>query len=227
MESPDVVRVEMAARLPGQDAPRVTSTLYKRMASTPLTSTPAAKAPNAPKAMKAKISQVAWISGTWSGTSSSGTTFEERWTPTAAGSMMAISRTIRADGLMSAFEFLCIVERDGGLVGSSGHAGVLSASVVTLQVPRVPAANAPAGRSGVAGVGGRGAGGEDLAGLRSGGQAPDVVLEAVLHPPVRREHEQGSSVLAAERAREPGPVERDRVQQLAALGDPQARRAGL
>ena len=29
--------------------------------------------------------------------------------------MIAISRTVR-DGLMSAFEFLCIVERDGGLV---------------------------------------------------------------------------------------------------------------
>src|SRR5215217_8926096 len=62
------------------------------------------------------------------------------------------------------------------------------------------------GRSGVAGMGGRGAGGEDLAGFRSGRQTLDVVLEAVLHPPVRGEHEQRSSVVAAERAREPGLV---------------------
>ena len=61
------------------------------------------------------MAQVGWISGTWIGTTASGATVEERWTPAAIGSMMAISRTLR-DNVMSAFEFLCIVERDGGLV---------------------------------------------------------------------------------------------------------------
>src|SRR4029453_13125658 len=60
------------------------------------------------------------------------------------------------------------------------------------------------GRSGVAGMGGRGAGGEDLAGLRPGRQALDVVLEAILHSPVRGEYEERPPVLTAERAREPG-----------------------
>jgi hypothetical protein len=108
LESPDTLRVEMTARVAGQTAPRVTSTLYKK------TGPPPAPAPAVTKT-RATIAQVEWISGTWIGVSASGTTFEERWTPTAAGSMMAIARTLR-EGLMSAFEYLCIVERDGGLV---------------------------------------------------------------------------------------------------------------
>jgi hypothetical protein len=108
LESADSLRVEVTARVAGQTAPRVTSTLYKK------TGPPATPAAAATKT-RATISQVEWISGTWIGVNAAGTTFEERWTPTAAGSMMAINRTIR-DGLMSAFEYLCIVERDGGLV---------------------------------------------------------------------------------------------------------------
>jgi hypothetical protein len=65
-------------------------------------------------AVKATIAQVSWIAGTWIGTTGSNT-FEERWTPSAGGSMLAMARTIRG-GVMSAFEFLCIVEREGGLV---------------------------------------------------------------------------------------------------------------
>jgi Domain of unknown function (DUF6265) len=110
LESSDTLRVEVTARSAAQNtAPRVTSTVYRKTGPPP----PAAMSP---QKTRATISQVAWISGTWIGTSYSGTTtFEERWTPAAAGSMMAISRTLR-DGAMSAFEFLCIVERDGGLV---------------------------------------------------------------------------------------------------------------
>jgi hypothetical protein len=126
LESPDTLRVEMAARVPNQEAPRVTSTIYKR--SAPTTSpAPAAVAPVA----KATIAQVSWISGTWIGVASSGTIFEERWTPTAAGSMMAVARTIR-DGLMSAFEFLCIVERNGGLVYQAMPNGRSPATDFTL-----------------------------------------------------------------------------------------------
>jgi Domain of unknown function (DUF6265) len=109
LESSDTLRVELAARTATQTAPRVTTSLYKKTGPPPAP-------PAAVQKTHATIAQVAWISGTWIGTSSSGTTtFEERWTPTAAGTMMAISRTLR-DGAMSAFEFLCIVERDGGLV---------------------------------------------------------------------------------------------------------------
>jgi hypothetical protein len=127
LESADTIRVEMTSRVAGQETPRVASTIYKRSAA-------AAAPPSTPtaRAAKATIAQVGWISGTWSGTSSSGTTFEERWTPAAAGSMMAISRTIRADGLMSAFEFLCIVERNGGLVYQAMPNGRMPATDFTL-----------------------------------------------------------------------------------------------
>src|SRR5439155_18911312 len=42
-------------------------------------------------------------------------TLEERWTPPAGGAMLAVSRTLKGDRMV-AFEFLRIVERNGGLV---------------------------------------------------------------------------------------------------------------
>jgi uncharacterized protein DUF6265 len=125
LDSPDTLRVELTARVPGQAAPRTTATLYKRAGGAPA---PASGAPLT-KA-KATMAQVAWISGVWAGTSGS-TTFEERWTPSAGGSMLAVARTVR-DGLMSAFEFLCIVERDGGLVYTAMPNGRSPATDFTL-----------------------------------------------------------------------------------------------
>ncbi|HET7217537.1 MAG TPA: DUF6265 family protein [Vicinamibacterales bacterium] len=109
LESADTLRVEVAARTGAQTAPRITSTVYRR-SSEP--ATPAASSSNAKP--QATIAQVSWIPGVWTGSGGT-TTFEERWTPAAGGSMIGVSRTLR-DGVMSAFEFLCIVERDGGLV---------------------------------------------------------------------------------------------------------------
>jgi hypothetical protein len=63
---------------------------------------------------RASIGQVAWIAGTWSG-GAGGTTFEERWTPSAGGAMLAVSRTVKGDRMVT-FEFLRIVERSGSLV---------------------------------------------------------------------------------------------------------------
>ncbi|MGE0439062.1 MAG: DUF6265 family protein [Gemmatimonadales bacterium] len=62
----------------------------------------------------ARIGEVAWIAGTWNGTTGPVTT-EEWWTPPASGGMIASARTLRGTGL-SAFEFLCIAERNGTLV---------------------------------------------------------------------------------------------------------------
>jgi hypothetical protein len=64
--------------------------------------------------VRALISQVAWLAGTWTG-SAGETTFEERWTEPAGGAMLAVSRTVKG-ARMVGFEFLRIVERDGGLV---------------------------------------------------------------------------------------------------------------
>jgi hypothetical protein len=77
-----------------------------------LTTTSAAQTARPPA--RASIAQLAWIAGTWSG-GAGGATFEERWTPPAGGAMLAVSRTLKGDRMV-AFEFLRIVERNGGLV---------------------------------------------------------------------------------------------------------------
>lgn len=69
-----------------------------------------------PTPAKATINDLKWIAGAWVGTRSSGSTFEERWSPPNGGSMLATSRSVNTSGKMFAFEYLRIVERDGGLV---------------------------------------------------------------------------------------------------------------
>lgn len=70
-----------------------------------------------PAPAKAAIGDLAWMGGAWVGTrGTNGTTsIEERWSPPLGGAMLAVSRTV-SRGKMSAFEYLRIVERDGGLV---------------------------------------------------------------------------------------------------------------
>lgn len=123
LESPDTLRVEVTAQTAGQSAPRTTTTVYKRTGPPPPTPAPLART-------QATMAQVEWIAGVWTGARGS-STIEERWTPPAGGSMLAISRTLR-DGLQSAFEFLCIVERDGGLVYTAMPNGRTPATDFTL-----------------------------------------------------------------------------------------------
>jgi hypothetical protein len=68
-----------------------------------------------PTPAQAAIGDLAWLAGAWVGTRSSGSSIEERWSPPLGGAMLGVSRTV-ARGRMSAFEYLRIVERDGGLV---------------------------------------------------------------------------------------------------------------
>ncbi len=68
-----------------------------------------------PAPWKATIGDMAWLAGAWVGTRSSGSSVEERWSPPLGGAMLGVSRTV-ARGRMTAFEYLRIVERDGGLV---------------------------------------------------------------------------------------------------------------
>ena len=63
---------------------------------------------------KATISAMAWLAGTWR-MSDQGFSIEERWTPAAGDAMLAVSRTVKGNRMI-AFEFLRIVERNGGLV---------------------------------------------------------------------------------------------------------------
>jgi hypothetical protein len=62
----------------------------------------------------ATIAQLAWLAGTWSGVNGPSTT-EERWTPGASGAMLGLGRSLRG-AAQASFEFLCIAEREGGLV---------------------------------------------------------------------------------------------------------------
>jgi hypothetical protein len=66
------------------------------------------------KPARAALTELAWLAGTWSG-GDGAVTFEERWTPAAGGAMLAVSRTVKGDRMV-AFEFLRILQRDGGLV---------------------------------------------------------------------------------------------------------------
>ena len=70
-----------------------------------------------PPPAKATIGDLAWLAGAWVGKRGEGgaTSIEERWSPPLGGAMLAVSRTVRG-GKMSAFEYLRIIERDGGLV---------------------------------------------------------------------------------------------------------------
>jgi len=70
-----------------------------------------------PTSAKATIADLAWLSGDWVGTRGTGgaISMEERWGPPNGGSMFAVSRTINR-GRLSAFEYLRILERNGGLV---------------------------------------------------------------------------------------------------------------
>ena len=70
-----------------------------------------------PAPAKAAIGDLAWLTGAWVGTrSETGSSIEERWSPPLGGAMLAVSRSVNTSGKMVAFEYLRIVERDGGLV---------------------------------------------------------------------------------------------------------------
>lgn len=70
-----------------------------------------------PAPAKATMDDLKWLAGAWVGTRGAGgtTSIEERWSPPGGGAMLAVSRTV-SRGKMSAFEYLRVVERNGGLV---------------------------------------------------------------------------------------------------------------
>ena len=105
--APDALLVETAVAEAKAGSKRA-GTIYRRTADR----MPGDGAPRI--GLSATIAQVAWMTGVWIGTSGA-QTIEEHWTPPAGGSMLATSRTLRA-GAMTAFEFLCISEREGSLI---------------------------------------------------------------------------------------------------------------
>lgn len=67
-----------------------------------------------PAAADARIADIAWLAGAWVGTRGE-RSIEERWGPPLGGAMLGVSRTVLRDR-MTAFEYLRVVERGGGLV---------------------------------------------------------------------------------------------------------------
>jgi hypothetical protein len=68
-----------------------------------------------PTPAKAAIGDLTWLAGAWVGTRSSGSSIEERWSPPLGGALLGLSRTVSRERMV-AFEYLRVVERDGGLV---------------------------------------------------------------------------------------------------------------
>ena len=70
-----------------------------------------------PAPAKAVMGDMAWLASAWVGTRGAGgaVSIEERWSPPLGGAMLGVSRTVSRNKMV-AFEFLRIVERDGGLV---------------------------------------------------------------------------------------------------------------
>ena len=94
------------------------------------------KAPDIPlpAPAKATIGDLGWLAGAWVGTRSSGSSVEERWSPPLGGAMLAVSRTVNTSGKMAAFEFLRIVERDGGLVYVAQPGGAKATEFVLTEL---------------------------------------------------------------------------------------------
>jgi hypothetical protein len=69
-----------------------------------------------PNSAKATIADIAWLGGAWVGKRGKSSS-DERWSPPLGGAMLGVSRTVSISrGKMVGFEYLRIVERDGGLV---------------------------------------------------------------------------------------------------------------
>ena len=92
-----------------------------------------------PTPAKASIGDLSWLDGAWIGTRSSGSSVEERWSPPRGGAMLAVSRTVNTSGRMVAFEFLRIVERNGGLVYIAQPGGAKGTEFVLTELTQTRA----------------------------------------------------------------------------------------
>ena len=94
-----------------------------------------------PAPTHAVIDDMAWLAGAWVGTrgAEGATSVEERWSPPLGGAMLAVSRTA-SRGKMRAFEYLRIVERDGGLVYIAQPGGAAPTEFVLTELTAMRAA---------------------------------------------------------------------------------------
>jgi len=125
----DTLVVETTMRDAASGETRAVGTVYRRTTEALPEDPPTG--PKAPPVAPARIAQVAWIAGDWINVTATGS-IEERWSTGAGGGMIATSRTLRGTDVMTAFEFLCISERDGTLVYTAmPNAGVATDFTLT------------------------------------------------------------------------------------------------
>jgi hypothetical protein len=87
-----------------------------------------------PTPAKATIGDLSWLTGAWVGKRSSGSSIEERWSPPLGGAMLAVSRTVNTSGKMNMFEYLRVIERDGGLVYIAQPGGAKATEFVLTEL---------------------------------------------------------------------------------------------
>lgn len=92
-----------------------------------------------PTPAQAAVGDLEWLAGAWVGTRSSGSSIEERWSPPLGGAMLATSRTVNTSGKMVAFEYLRIVEREGGLVYIAQPGGKTATEFVLTELTKTRA----------------------------------------------------------------------------------------
>lgn len=73
-----------------------------------------AAAPAAPAPAKASLAQLAWLTGLWRGTSSSGVTAEELISSAEGGVMLSAGREFK-NGRCIFFDLVALIEKDGAL----------------------------------------------------------------------------------------------------------------
>ena len=130
----DTLLVEASISQQGKMVPVVA--VYKRTTE----AMPALHPPPDMKGVPAAVAQLAWLPGLWvrslpppatAPASTPPLVTEERWTPAASGSMLALARTTRGPTL-SSFEFLCITEKGGSLVYTAMPDGRTTPTFFTL-----------------------------------------------------------------------------------------------
>ncbi|MBL8896247.1 MAG: hypothetical protein JNM84_01405 [Planctomycetes bacterium] len=92
-----------------------------------------------PTPAQAVVGDLEWLAGAWVGKRSSGSSIEERWSPPLGGAMLAISRTVNTSGKLVAFEYLRVVERDGGLVYIAQPGGKTATEFVLTELTKTRA----------------------------------------------------------------------------------------
>lgn len=85
-----------------------------------------------PAPAQAAIGDLEWLAGAWVGTRGK-SSIEERWSPPLGGAMLGVSRTVKG-GKMVAFEFLRVVEHDGGLVYKAQPGGATPTEFVLTEL---------------------------------------------------------------------------------------------